>query len=129
VWYLGGDTMSKEDLSKEELVKKELNKIKRTFKDMDEDLKKLNQKLMYNAAWLAVSLDDLMKTMDENGVVIEYQNGANQWGTKKSPESELYTSWAKQYTSTVKQLSDLLPKGSNVNESDELISFLAGGKR
>jgi 1,2-phenylacetyl-CoA epoxidase catalytic subunit len=114
--------------AKEERVKKELNKIKRTFKDMDEDLKKLNQKLMYNAAWLAVSLDDLMQTMDEKGVVIEYQNGANQWGTKKSPESELYTSWAKQYTSTIKQLSDLLPKGGG-SDSDELISFLAGGRK
>lgn len=96
---------------------------------MSDDVKKLNQKLMYNAAWLAVSLDDLMKKMDEDGVVIEYQNGANQWGTKKSPESELYTSWSKQYAQIMKQLSDLLPKEKNDNKQDELLEFLAGGKK
>lgn len=121
--------MKKSDLEKEELVKKEFNKIKRTFKEMSPDLKKLNQKLMYNAAWLAVSLDELTETMDENGVVIEYKNGENQYGTKKSPESELYTSWSKQYSTTMKQLSDLLPKEKPSRKSDELLEFLAGGKR
>jgi hypothetical protein len=121
--------MKKEDLEKDKLVQKELNKIKRTFKDLDEDVKKLNQKLLYNAAWLAVSLDELMETMDREGVVIEYQNGANQWGTKKSPESELYTSWSKQYSQIMKQLSDLLPKGGNNNKGDELLQFIAGGKK
>ncbi|GEM04105.1 hypothetical protein HMI01_10930 [Halolactibacillus miurensis] len=126
----GGDfTLIYEEEEKVKLVKRELNKIRRTFKDMPDDIKKLNQKLMYNAAWLAVSLDELTQTMDKNGVVIEYQNGANQWGTKKSPESELYTSWSKQYSTTMKQLSDLLPKESSVNKSDELLEFLAGGKK
>lgn len=121
--------MKSEDLEKDELVKKELNKIKRTFKDLDGDVKKLNQKLLYNAAWLAVSLDDLMKTMDENGVVIEYQNGANQWGTKKSPESELYTNWSKQYAQIMKQLSDLLPKENKTKADDELMQFLSGERK
>lgn len=121
--------MRKEDLTKDELVKKELNKIKRTFREMEAGTKKLNEKLMYNAAWLAVSLDELTKTMDKDGVVIEYKNGANQWGTKKSPESELYTSWSKQYATIMKQLSDFLPKNGNNTKDDELMKFLAGGKK
>jgi hypothetical protein len=114
------------DLEKEKEVKKEFNKIKKIFNDMPEDRKKLNSKLMYHAAWLAVSLDDLTETMDENGVVIEYKNGENQYGTKKSPESELYTSWSKQYTTIMKQLSDLLPKGdgNGVKKDDPLLEFI-----
>ncbi len=120
--------MTNKDLEKDKLVEEELNKIKKIFKNMDVDVKDLNEKLIYNAAWLAVSLDELTQTIDEKGVIIEYQNGANQWGTKKSPESELYTSWSKQYAQIMKQLSDLLPKGGN-NEGDELLQFLGRGKK
>jgi 1,2-phenylacetyl-CoA epoxidase catalytic subunit len=112
------------DIEKEKEVKKEFNKIKKIFSNMPDGTKKLNAKLMYNAAWLAVSLDDLTATMDENGVVIEYKNGENQYGTKKSPESELYTSWSKQYTSIMKQLSDLLPKGDTKKKDDPLLEFI-----
>lgn len=116
--------MNYTDIEKEKLVKKELNKIKRTFKDMPADVKKLNEKLMYNAAWLAVSLDELTKTIDENGMVSEYKNGENQYGTKKSPEAELYTSWSKQYSAIMKQLSDLLPKSEVKPKEDPLMEFL-----
>lgn len=118
-----------DEVEKEKLVKKELNKIRRTFKEMPDDVKKLNQKLMYNAAWLAVSLDELTRTIDEDGVTVEYKNGENQFGTKKSPEAEIYTSWSKQYSTTMKQLSDLLPKDIPNNKGDELLEFLAGGKK
>lgn len=117
--------MSNSDLDKDKLVKKEFTKIKRIFRDMPEDIKKLNQKLMYNAAWLAVSLDELTKTIDREGVISEYKNGENQWGTKKSPEAELYTSWSKQYTIIMKQLSDLLPKtDGKPKKDDELLEFI-----
>jgi hypothetical protein len=114
---------------KETLVKKEMNKIKRAFKEIDPNIKKISEKQIYNAAWLAVSLDELTRTMDEQGVVSEYKNGENQYGTKKSPEAEIYTSWAKQYTTVMKQLSDLLPKEAGNNKGDELLDFLAGGKK
>ena len=116
--------MSYEKEEKDKLVKKELASIKRRFKNLSEDIKGLNGKLIYNAAWLAVSLDELTQHMDQHGVVIEYQNGANQWGTKKSPESELYTSWSKQYSTTMKQLSDLLPKNNPVSEDDPFDDFV-----
>ncbi|MDC2866523.1 hypothetical protein [Bacillus sp. BP-3] len=116
--------MIKSDLEKDKEVKKEFNKIKKIFKDMPEDKKKLNLKLMYHAAWLAVSLDNLTETMDKDGVVIEYKNGENQYGTKKSPEAELYTSWSKQYTTVMKQLSDLLPKGAINKTNDPLMEFI-----
>ena len=116
--------MSSKKKEKDKLVNKELSSIKKRFDNLSEDVKGLNDKLIYNAAWLAVSLDELTQHMDENGVVIEYQNGANQWGTKKSPESELYTSWSKQYSTTMKQLSDLLPKGTAVKEDDIFDDFV-----
>jgi len=116
--------VSSKKKEKDKLVNKELSSIKKRFDNLSEDVKGLNDKLIYNAAWLAVSLDELTQHMDENGVVIEYQNGANQWGTKKSPESELYTSWSKQYSTTMKQLSDLLPKDTTVKEDDIFDDFV-----
>jgi predicted transcriptional regulator len=120
--------LKSDDLEKEKLVKKEFNAIKRTFKNMEGDVKKLNTKLMYNAAWLAVSLDELTDTIDREGMVTEYKNGENQYGTKKSPEAELYTSWSKQYSSIMKQLSDMLPKEEQSKKQDELLQFLGGRK-
>lgn len=117
-------TVSYGKKEKDKLVKKEQASIKKRFNDLSEDIKGLNEKLIYNAAWLAVSLDELTQHMDKHGVVIEYQNGANQWGTKKSPESELYTSWAKQYSTTMKQLSDLLPKDNNKGDDDGFDAFV-----
>lgn len=121
--------MKYEKEEKAKLVKAELNKIKKTLQGLSDEMKKLNAKLIYNAAWLAVSLDELTTTMDEQGVISEYKNGENQYGTKKSPEAELYTNWAKQYQTVMKQLSDLLPKGednsnsSNIKE-DPLMRFV-----
>lgn len=32
---------------------------------------------------MSITLENLQKTINENSVISEYQNGENQWGTKK----------------------------------------------
>ena len=70
---------------------------------------------------------ELRQIIDEKGYTEEYQNGANQRGTKKCSEVELYNTMIKNYTSVVKQLTDLIPKDSNNGgraESDEFMDFV-----
>ena len=69
----------------------------------------------------------LQKAIEEKGPVSEYQNGENQWGTKKSPEVEIYNTMIKNYAAVVRQLLELLPEG-NGNERDELTAFILGGR-
>ena len=59
---------------------------------------------------MTVTLEDLQETINREGAVSEYQNGENQWGTKKSPEVEIYNTMIKNHMTIIKQLSDLLPK-------------------
>jgi hypothetical protein len=71
--------------------------------------------LIRNAAFMTVTLQDLQAEINENGVMSEYKNGEHQWGTKKSPQVEIYNTMIKNHASITKQLTDLLPKNKVVN--------------
>lgn len=109
---------------KDKRIKAERKRLAQTFKGIDEKRLKTVQRLMDNAAFMAVTLADLQEQINVNGVVSEYQNGENQWGTKKSPEVEIYNTMIKNYTAIVKQLTDLLPE-AEVIEDDGFDEFLS----
>lgn len=92
-------------------IEKEEKRLKGLFKDLTQDKKKIAEKLFQNAAFMAITLEDLQQWLNDNGTVSKYQNGENQWGYKKSPEVELYNTMIKNYSTIIKQLTDLLPKG------------------
>lgn len=111
------------DLAKDKRIKTERQRLDRIFADIDEKRRGTVQSLMNNAAFMAVTLEDLQAQINENGVVSEYQNGENQWGTKKSPEVEIYNTMIKNYTAIIKQLTDLLPEGDE-KEDDGFERFV-----
>lgn len=104
--------------------KKELAKLKRIFKNIEPNKLKTVEKLIQNAAFMSQSLDDLQEIIKEKGYTEEYQNGANQYGTKKTCEIEIYNTMVKNYSSIIKQLIDLLPKEEAA--ADELLDFISG---
>ena len=65
---------------------------------------------MDEAAFMAASLYELRKIINEKGYTEEYQNGANQKGIKKCSEVEIHNTMIKNYSAIIKQLTDLLPK-------------------
>lgn len=113
-----------EDLSKEERIKQEIKKLNKIFSKIDMKTKKAVHSLIENAAFMSVTLEDLQKEIIRNGVVSEYQNGENQWGTKKSPEVEIYNTMIKNHMSIMKQLTDLLPKEEIKQEDDGFEEFV-----
>ncbi len=115
---------TEEDLTKEERIKKEIGRIKRILTKLDAKTKKVAQSLIENAAFMSVTLEDLQETINREGVISEYQNGANQWGTKKSPEVEVYNTMVKNHMAVMKQLTDLLPKEPPKEEDDGFEDFI-----
>lgn len=107
-----------------ERIEEEQKRLTRQFTQLDNKTKKVVQSLIENAAFMAVTLQDLQETIRKDGVVAEYQNGANQWGTKKSPEVEVYNSMIKNHVTIMKQLADLLPKGKTKIEKDPFDDFV-----
>jgi hypothetical protein len=95
---------------------------------MSKNTKKVVKSLIENASFMAITLQDLQEVINQKGVVSEYQNGENQWGTKKSPEVEVYNSMTKNHTQIMKQLADLIPKEQPKQESDGFEDFCEKGK-
>ena len=112
-------------------IRAEKTKLRRLLKDVDRDRLKAVDKLVGNVAFMSVILDDLQTHIALHGCVSEYQNGENQWGTKKSPEAEMYVSLMQRYLPAVKQLVELLPElpKGGPKEGDALMDWVGNRGR
>ena len=97
---------------KEKRIRQEKDKLKRQFNKIDKKKKSLAARLIENAAFMAITLEELQQEINEKGCISEYKNGENQYGTKKPPEVEVYNTMVKNYAAVIRQLTDLLPEGS-----------------
>lgn len=102
-------------LTIQDKIKQERARLDGIYANLPQDIKKTADKLINNAAFMAVTLDDLAETISKNGCIEEYHNGANQSGFKKSSEVDVYNTMVKNYKSIVDTLLGLLPK----NEGDK----------
>ena len=102
--------MRYEGKTKEDIIKAEKKKLSGIYTRMDKKTKKAVDSLVDEAAFMAASLYELREIINEKGYVEMYQNGANQKGVKKCSEVEIYNTMIKNYSSVVKQLTDLIPK-------------------
>ncbi|MFQ9555810.1 MAG: hypothetical protein ACLR1P_07595 [Oscillospiraceae bacterium] len=53
---------TKKDLTKEEKIKREFSRLKRIFKDLDKNKLQTVESLIKNAAFMAVSLEELQRS-------------------------------------------------------------------
>lgn len=97
------------DLSKEQKIKKEVARLKRVFKDLDKNKLQTVDSLIKNAAFMAVSLEELQEIINEEGYVVEYQNGGNQKGTKQSDAVKTHIAMTKNHATIIRQLAELVP--------------------
>ena len=87
------------------------------------------ESLVDEAAFMAASLYELRKIINEKGYTEEYQNGANQKGIKKCSGVEIHNTMIKNYSAIIKQLTDLLPKEQEKNappQDDGFEGFVNG---
>jgi len=101
---------NKAELTKDQRICTEYKRMKDLFCTMPENELSFCDPLLQNAAFMKVTLEDLQKAINENGVTDIYQNGANQSGTKASADLQAYNSLAKVYNALMDKLSAKLPK-------------------
>lgn len=112
---------------KEERVLAEINRLREIFKDLPKERLTLAEKAIPRAAWLAISLEQLESCIDQDGYTTEYQNGENQWGTKKNPDVETHNSMSQRFTQIMDYLNKLLPeKPVSDEKADTMKDFLRG---
>ena len=100
---------TKKELTKDQKIKKEIARLERVFRDLDKNKMQTVESLIRNAAFMAVSLEELQEIINKEGYVVEYQNGANQSGTKQSDAVKTHIAMTKNHASIIKQLCDLAP--------------------
>lgn len=112
-------------MTKDKIIKAEKAKLNGIYSKLESKTKKSVSSLIDEAAFMSASLYELRNIINDKGYTEEYQNGANQTGTKKCSEVEIYIQLSKNYMTIIKQLTDLLPKDKPVDEDDGFDDFVA----
>ncbi len=107
---MAGGGRNKAELSKDQRIRQEYERMKELFAALPENELRFCDPLLQNAAFMKVTLEDLQDSINRNGVTDDYQNGANQSGTKASADLQAYNSLAKVYNALMDKLSAKLPK-------------------
>lgn len=124
------EKLTKEQLEeKKKKIKQQKNKFSKIFKQLDKNTLSLVQNLINEVAFMSVTLEENRRHIEEYGVKEMYMNGKGQFGYKESVESKNYNAMIKNYTNVVKQLVDFLPKDEKKNAGEDLLKFIASGRK
>lgn len=108
------------------VTKKQLGRFWPIYDGGSEEQKAKGLHLVQNLVFIEDQLAQLQDEIREKGVVCEYQNGENQWGTRKSPEVDVYNALLKNYISGIRQLNEIF--GEQAQPDDDLTKFLKQGR-
>lgn len=125
------------DKQRKSKIKKEQKRLEEIFKNIDTSKKKIVEKLIEDAAFMGVTLEETRQIIARDGVIETYQNGENQKGVKKSSAVEVYDKMVNTYSRVVKQLCDLIPErvifdpeeDEEDDPAEELMAYVNGLKR
>lgn len=96
-------------MTKEERITAKIAELMEIYKELPEEKLKVASDLIEQAAFMAVTLDDLSVCINEEGVTEEYTNGANQSGRKISSNAKMYGVLISKYSAIVSRLLKLVP--------------------
>ena len=112
---------------KEASIRKEQLRIKKLYKDLPEDRKKLAEKLIERAAFMAVSLAEMEQTINTEGNVVKMPQGDYEID-RAHPLLPVYNEMIKNYTAVIKQLDALLTGAGGIGKPGaELLGWLGSG--
>lgn len=109
-------------------IEKELRRIKKLFKEMPDNWKKVNEKLFIRAANMAVFLADMEKQIVEDGYIVTMSQGKYEI-ERAHPLLQQYNSMVKNYNATIKQLSEALPPAAAETAGSALMKFVTKPKK
>lgn len=115
---------AKKELSIDGRIKAEELRLNRIFKNIDPAKKSVNQQLISNAAFMAITLQDLQRQVNREGAVITLVNGNGFETTMEHPAQKSYNTMINRYTAVIKQLTDLVNKDQPKEPVDKLLEFL-----
>ena len=118
-----------EEEEREILIKAEMKRIKKITADMDPAKLQIIAGLLQDAAFMAVTLQEVRGITIRDGVIEVYQNGENQRGRKKSSAIEVYDRMVNTYAKVVRQICEEMPSGARTDAANDIMKFALGGKK
>ena len=116
-------------LEKINRIKKEANRLKKLFSKIDENKKKLVFSTIEDVAFMAITMQELRDSIIRKGTSTEYKNSEKQYGTKQSPDAQLYIQFSQKHTQAMKILIDCLPKTpEKLHEKDDGFDDFVNGR-
>lgn len=115
-------------LEKEAEIKKERQRLKKLYKDLPDDRKKLSEKLIERAAFMSVSLAEMEETINDEGNIVTMPQGDYEID-RAHPLLSVYNAMIKNYAAVIKQLDAFLAgTGGGVSRpGQELLGWLGSG--
>ena len=104
-------------IDKEKRIEQKKAELMETFEELPEEKLKVARDLIAQAAFLAVSLEDLSSIIGKEGMTEEYRNGKNQSGRKISSNAKMYSSLIGKYNTIVGSLLKIVPPPPKPPES------------
>ena len=87
----------------QDAIKKETSRIKKLYKDLPENRKKLAEKLIERAAFMLVSLEEMERQINQDGNMVTMPQGDYEI-ERAHPLLTVYNAMIKNYTAVIKQL-------------------------
>ena len=97
-------------MEKNERIDQKRAELLGVFERLSEEQRKVAADLIHQAAFLAVTLEDLAEEIERSGPVETYTNGKNQSGRKVSSSAKLYSALISKYANITAKLLALIPK-------------------
>ena len=113
------------------MVKKttaDIKSLRTVFENTNDNKSKLALSLLDKAEFLNKTLLDLEKKIEEDGVVTIMIQGSYSI-ERENPALKSYNATVKNYSSVIKQIVDLLPESANKQAGEDLLKFIASGKK
>lgn len=115
------------DMSIEERIKKEKRRISKLYKNLPSERRAVTSALIDRAAYMTISLEDMERQINEDGLIIEMPQGDYSI-CRAHPLLAPYNAMIKNLNSTVKLLSEELPPVEAEAAGTALMRFVTKGK-
>jgi hypothetical protein len=113
----------------EQRKKKELAKLKRLLSKVPKDKLHVAQNVATRIAFMQITLEDLENDILQNGYSEMFSQQKDIVYERERPAVRIYNATIKNYAAACKQLVDLIPDSSIVDEKDELMAVVKSWTR
>jgi hypothetical protein len=121
------ETAIKTSLTIEQRINDEQKKIKPLFKYLDRDKKRFIEKMIYQLAFMQVTLARLVEEINKGEILEDFTQGSQQFKRGNTALKD-YNATIKGYISLTKTLCDMLPDSEQENAGQALMGFVAKPK-